>query len=237
MTDTQSQQVEIEPVRTLAAEHAGLLREVTTRCKAVTSAIGPDHWPANELHRLLDYLHVEVLQQVVDEEWLLFRDWHHATDALQQLRAEHARLRRIVEKLTDAATGASHLSTSELATLISSLLHTLDEHFHSEQEVLHDPRETPSTSSLGAAPHEWYALTDGPAIDLTALPGRQGVDAVLGRLLRLASGEQIELIAASDPRPLWRRLAAADPDGYGFSYLEDGPPRWRVAIERRLTSR
>lgn len=236
MTDNPAEPlVEIESVGTLAAEHAGLLREVSARCEAVTSAVGPDHWPTNELHRLLDYLHVEVLQQVVDEEWLLFRDWHHAGDTVQQLRAEHADLRRGVEELTDAATGASQLSTGELATLISSLLRTLGEHFRAEQELLHDPQDAPSTSSLGAVPHEWYVLTEGPVIDLSALPGRPGVDAVLGRLLRLGSGDHVELIAASDPRPLWRRLAAADPDGYGFSHVEHGPPRWRVEIERRST--
>ena len=45
MTDNRAEPlVEIETIGTLAAEHTGLLREVSARCDAVTSMIGPDHW-------------------------------------------------------------------------------------------------------------------------------------------------------------------------------------------------
>jgi uncharacterized protein (DUF2249 family) len=70
-------------------------------------------------------------------------------------------------------------------------------------------------------------------IDLANLPGPRGIEVVLGRLLRMERGERIEVRAAIDPRPLWRRLAAADPDGYGVTYLQRGPQRWSVEIERR----
>jgi uncharacterized protein (DUF2249 family) len=218
---------------TLSAEHAGLLREVSVRADAVTAAVNEDHWPTRELHRLLDYLHVEVLRQVVDEEWLLFRHRHHAPDTLLRLQAEHLALRRAIEELTDGATGASQFTIGQLTAAITGLLRALDEHFRTEQALLHRDDGTPSTSSLGAAPHDWYAHTEGPVIDLAALPGSQGVDAVLGRLLRLGPGERITLQAPTDPGPLWRRLAVADPDGYGFRYLQHGPEQWRVEIVRR----
>jgi uncharacterized protein (DUF2249 family) len=220
---------------TLPVEHALLFHEVSLRCDAVTGAADEDHWPAPELHQLLDYLHVEVLQQVVNEEWLLFRAWHHAPEGLLRLRADHLELRRAIDALTDAATGARRLNPHELTNVIAGLLKTLQDHFSNEEALLLPDADTvtPSTSSLGSTPHEWYAHTEGPVIDLANLPGSRGVDAVLSRLLRLGQGERIELHATTDPSPLWRRLAATHPDGYGFAYLQRGPEQWSVEIIRR----
>ena len=86
---------------------------------------------------------------------------------------------------------------------------------------------------LGGHPHEWYPLTEGPVIDLDALPAGQAVDAAVDRLLRLRRGEHVELQAATDPHLVWRQLDALSPDGYGFVYLQDGPDRWRMQVTRR----
>jgi hypothetical protein len=95
-------------------------------------------------------------------------------------------------------------------------------------------------SSLGQIPHLWYPLTTGLQIDLDALPGPRGVDAVLARMLRLLVEEEIELRASVDPGPLWRRLALADPGGYGFiTWNRDLPPggyRSRAAPSRNSFS-
>jgi hypothetical protein len=116
------------------------------------------------------------------------------------------------------------------------LLIRLDNHIRAEQDLLTTHDEAPSTASLGSRPHAWYDLIEGPVINLAELPGPLGVDAVLGRLLRLRHGEQVELWASTDPAPFWRRLAMADPGGYGFSYLAQGPEQWRVQITRRPAS-
>ncbi|MEP7179848.1 MAG: hypothetical protein ABI775_12210 [Pseudonocardiales bacterium] len=154
-------------------EHALLLSEVQSRCRSVTAETGIDHRPGLELHRLLDYLRVEVLQ----------------------------------------------------------------EHFRKEQALMavrEDGAPTPATSALGSRPHEWYAYTEGPLIDLANLPGVQGSDAIRARLLQLGRGARVEIIAGSDPSALWRRPASIDPDGYGFAYVEQGPTRWRVEVTRRV---
>ena len=77
-------------------------------------------------------------------------------------------------------------------------------------------------------------LTEGPVIDLDALPAGQAVDAAVHRLLRLRRGEQVELHASTDPHLVWRQLDVLSPGGYGFAYLQDGPDRWRMQVTRRL---
>jgi uncharacterized protein (DUF2249 family) len=87
---------------------------------------------------------------------------------------------------------------------------------------------------LGAHPHEWYLLTEGPVIDLDALPAGQAVDAAIHRLLRLRRGEHVELQARTNLYLVWQQLDELIPGGYGFAYLQDGPDRWRMQVTRRL---
>jgi uncharacterized protein (DUF2249 family) len=212
------------------------MREVTTRAQAVTSEADEGRWPQPQLRELLNYLHLEVLRQLVDEEWLLFRVVRHAPDELARLRRDHLELRLAIEVLDQAAAtggGTEGLSPQQLSATTRDLLAQLGRHLADEDELAIVGEATPATASLGAQPHEWYALSEGPVIDLDKLPGEQGVDAVLARLLRLEPTEQVEVCSIGDPSPLWQRLIAADPGGYGIVYLERGPKRWRVEIVRR----
>jgi len=146
-----------------------------------------------------------VLRQVTDEEWLLFRTYHHDPQDLTPLRQEHLKLRGAIEALTAASPDAQ--SPQQLAAAVRELLTALARHVVEEERILGIDAEAPSTTALGSTPHTWYALTEGAIIDLDTLPGAQGVDAVLGRLLRLRGGEEVELRASADPFPIWRRLA------------------------------
>jgi uncharacterized protein (DUF2249 family) len=130
--------------------------------------------------------------------------------------------------------GADRPLPPQLAAATRDLLAQLDAHLIAEQQLLTTAGGgAPSTASLGSQPHEWYALTEGPVIDLDMLPGARGVDAALGRLLRLGPEKQVEPRCSSNPSPLWQRLARADPGGYGLAYLERRPQRWRLEITRR----
>lgn len=222
--------------RSLSDEHANLLQQVTARCQAVSVTALTGDWPTHELYQLVDYLHVEVLQQMVNEEWLLFRESHNSEQALDRLRTDHLELRLSIEALTLVTGDTARPTLRQLTDEVTNLRAALADHFTTEQASLEQAAATPSTSSLGGIPHHWYADAAGPVIDLVNLPGPLGIEVVLGRLLRMERGERIELRAATDPRPLWRRLAAADPDGYGFTYLLRGPQQWAVEIERRPAS-
>lgn len=221
---------------TLTGEHALLLAAVTARASAVLDGADDDRWPQEDLQELLDYLHLEVLRQIVDEEWLLFRNRHNDAEQVAKLYRDHVQLRSQIEVLADAAGTLDRPTPSHLAVLTRDLLSALQDHIGAEDHVLSSDSSPPSTSALGRTPHAWYELTDGPVIDLDALPGPRGIDAVLGRALRLRRGEVVELQASSDPLPIWRQLAGRDPGGYGFDYLQQGPPEWRVRITRRATS-
>jgi uncharacterized protein (DUF2249 family) len=221
---------------TLAEEHAQLLREVSARAEVLLRESAEDRWPILPLRELVDYLHLEVLQQVVDEEWLLFRAAYHAPDELARLRREHLELRLAIDALAQAAAGRGDLSPQQLAATTQDLLVRFEEHLSAEEKALAVAGEPPrATASLGGHPHEWYALTQGPVIDLDALPGGPGLDAVLDRIVRMKPGETVELRAGIDLGPLLQRVSRADPGGYGIALLENGPTQWRVEVTCRPT--
>ena len=218
----------------LADEHRLLLTEISRRADAVLGQVAAGAPVTAGLRALVDYLHLEVLRQIADEEWLLYRAARHATAELDRLRHDHLDLRLTVDRLTQAATDPTALTSAGLTATVHDLLHRVKEHLGDEEAVLAATAVgAPSTASLGSQPHEWYALTEGPVVDLDRLPGPQGADAVVDRLLRLRVGERVELRSATDPGPLWRRVWLTDPSGFGVSYLRKGAPQWRVEIVRR----
>lgn len=234
--DVESQQTQDARTASLKNEHALLMREVTARAQAVTSAADEGRWPKTQLRELLNYLHLEVLRQVVEEEWLLFRVVRHAREDLARLRREHLELRLAIEIIDQAAaTGGEPggLSPSQLSAITQDLVAQLATHMAAEDELAIAGKIAPATTHFGAQPHEWYAFIERPVIDLDQLPGQQGADAALGRLLRLKPSDRVEIQSAVDPSPMCQRLTAADPGGYGIAYLDRGPDHWRVQITRR----
>jgi uncharacterized protein (DUF2249 family) len=225
------------PYSTLPAEHAVLRRNVDARAAALLAESEAGRWPQIELEELLNYLRLEVLRQVADEEWLLFRVAHHTPDELALLRREHLELHLAVEELAEAAATRGHAgdwSPQRLTATTRDLGAQLERHLADEEQLLANAAEAaPAMASLGSRPHEWYSLTQGPVIDMTRLPGALGVDAVLERLENLGRGEQVEIQTSSDPSPLWRRLNRAYAGDYAVTYLERGPQRWRLEIARR----
>ena len=159
----------------LADEHGQLLRQVAIRTDALLAAAASGGWPAEELHALLGYLSTEVLRQAADEEAFLFPA--RAGSGTSRLARDYARLRSGIEALQRAADGGS---LAVLASVTRDLLFQLEHHLAAEEAILAGPDgtgRTPATAALSGHPHEWYPLTEGPVIDLDALPrgpGRQG---------------------------------------------------------------
>ena len=222
------------PLLTLAGEHALLLSQVVTRAGDLLAVTAEDRWPARELQALAGYLRAEVLGQDADEERLLFPAG--ASAGVSRLARDHARLRAAIETLEGAAAGPSTWSPAELAAATRDLLRRLERHLRAGEAVLAaagPPGEVPATTVLGGHPRQWYPLTEGPVIDLDALPPDQMIDAATDRLLRLRPGEQVELQAGTDPHLVWRQLDLLSPGRYRFAYLQDGPDRWRMQVTRR----
>jgi uncharacterized protein (DUF2249 family) len=224
-----------DPPLTLTDEHALLLEQVAIRAEDVLTAAAGDRWPTQELRRLLGYVRAEVLRQAGDEEMLLFAH-RGASAGLARLGRDHMRLRRGTEVLERAAAGEATWSLDRLAAVTRDLVCQLERHLAEEEKLLaadgsHSPQL--AVTCLSGRPHEWYPLTEGPVIDLDALPPGQLIDAMTDRLLRLDRGEQVELCSGRDPWLVWRQMDEISPGRYRFLYLEDGPDFWRVQVTRR----
>lgn len=227
-----------DPPRTLAGEHALLLSQVALRARDVLTATSGGRWPTRELHALAGYLRAEVLHHAEDEEWLLFPA-HDAPAAFVRLGRDHVRLRAHVEALERAADGTGTHSRTEVATLTQELLTHFEQHLAAEEAAMRSvraPDRVPATTSPGTRQHGWYPLTEGPVIDLDALPADEMCDAAVDRLRRLRGGEQVELRSCRDTTEIWKRMDQLDSGGYGFYYLQDGPDEWRVQVTRRSSA-
>lgn len=219
---------------TLAEEHVLLLWQVTARADELMAAIADGGWPGTELAALAGYARAEVLRQVSDEETLLFP----AVPAREVagLASDHAQLRSAADLLARAAAGEKLLSPAQVAAAACDFVTQLERHLQSEENLLASRRAAqgvPATVTLGGHPHEWYALTEGPVVDLDALPRDQAVAAAVDRLLRMRRGEQVELESGTDLDQVWREISDISPDGYRFTVVRDGPPRWRMQVTRR----
>jgi uncharacterized protein (DUF2249 family) len=218
---------------TLTTEHADLVTQIANRARGVLQIASQDRWPGRELAALARYLRAELIRQVTDEERLLFPA-HEATPELSRLVRDHARLRACVDTIAAAAGGRGTRSPAQIATTVRDLLTQLQHHVATEQATLTAPgRPTISTASLGACPHRWYPITEGPTIDLDSLPAERVLEAVSDRLHRLPRGEQLDLCSHTDPDKLCHALAAGE-DDCGLAYLACGPDQWRVRVTRRL---
>ena len=220
---------------TLAEEHGLLLRQVAARAEDLLALTAHGGWPARELQALLTYMRVEVLRQAADEERLLFPS-HVPSAALDRLGRDHTMLHLMTEVLAAAATDDGPHIPADLAAITRDLLEHLERHLSSEEAVLvasEASDEAPGTTALTGRPHEWFALSEDGVLELDALPAGRLVDAVVDRLVRLRSGERIELRSSRDPYAVWQRMDRACPGDYGFDYLQDGPDRWCVQVTRR----
>jgi uncharacterized protein (DUF2249 family) len=224
----------VRPALTLAEEHMLLLWQVTASAEKVLSATEHGRWPGAELAALAGYAQAEVLRQVSDEEALLFPAV--PAQAVAGLARDHVRLRAAADLLARAAAGEQPMSTAQLAAHVRDFAVQLERHLRNEDDLLasgHAPRDVPGTVTLGGHPHEWYPLTEGPVVDLDALPADQAVAAAVDRLLRMCRGEQVELQSGTGLDPVWREISKLSPGGYQFTVLQDGPARWRVQVTRR----
>lgn len=225
--------------QTLVDEHRMLWHEIEVRRGEVLVTLGDGDWPIQQIARLVDYLRVELLDQAVNEERLLYplTSEERPDPRVAQLLEDHVDLR----DATNALSGLAGLPVEgrDPALLISgldTLYEVLDRHLQAEEALLSTAGEAGvSAGRRPYRPHQWYSLTEGPVVDADALPRDVATDLVLERLTRLRSGEQVEIRSSSRLRDLEgafrRRGMTAD---YGWSVDEEGPGCCRVSITRRL---
>ena len=74
--------------------------------------------------------------------------------------------------------------------------------------------------------------TTETTLDVRELPPRERHARIFARLGELPRGGTLQLVNDHDPRPLWYQLQAEQPGQFTWLYLEEGPERWSVRIER-----
>lgn len=217
----------------LTGEHAQLLAQVSARARDLLAVTAQSRWPERELQALAAYLRAEVIRQIRDEERLLLPTYGTAP-VLAWLTRDHARLRAAVDAMVSTAGGKRRCSVTRLATMTRDLITQLSDHFATEERLLAGlGAPAAATAALGAHPHRWYALTEGPVVDLDALPPAKATEAVTDRLRRLRRDEEIELRSGHDLSALCWWLSASGRGDYGFTYLREGPDQWHVRVTRR----
>jgi uncharacterized protein (DUF2249 family) len=234
---TESAGLTARPPLTLAEEHVLLLWQVTASAEKLLTVAEHGRWPGAELAALAGYAQAEVLRQMSDEEALLFPAV--LAQAAAGLTRDHVRLRTAAELLARAAAGEQPMSPAQVAAAVRDFVVQLERHLNNEDDLLASsraPQDVPGTVHLGGRPHEWYPLTEGPEVDLDALPPDQAVAAAVDRLLRMRRGEQVELQSGAGLDAVWREISDLSPGGYQFTVLQDGPARWRMQVIRRKGS-
>ena len=69
-------------------------------------------------------------------------------------------------------------------------------------------------------------------LDVRVLPHGQRHEIIFARLDGLAPGEALVIVNDHDPKPLRYQTSALWPDRFEWTYREEGPQVWRVAITR-----
>ncbi len=227
-----------QPPLTLAEEHVLLLWQLVARAEELLAAATDGRWPGAELTALAGYAQAEVRRQAADEEALLFPAV--PSQEATGLARDHVRLRAAAELLERAAAGEQLLSPSQLTAAVRDFIAQFERHLRREEDLLalgHSTHGAPGTVELGGQPHGWYSFTAGPVVNLDTLPPGRAVAAAVDRLLRMRRGEQVELSSSKALKPVWHEVNALSPDGYRFTAVQDGPPRWRMLVTRRPLTR
>ncbi len=69
-------------------------------------------------------------------------------------------------------------------------------------------------------------------IDAQSIPPHSRHATIFATFGQLATGQTMELVNSHDPKPLFFRFQNSVPGQFTWSYLEQGPDTWRVAITR-----
>lgn len=129
-------------------------------------------------------------------------------------------------------------SSAEVAASAHALLGLLEVCHRVETEVLIPALAVLPGVDLPALADDLDTLLRGGVLDIPAvldvrdIPQGRRHPRIFGIYARLTPGESFVLVNNHDPKPLRREFRAAYPGQFGWEYLEAGPDRWRIRIER-----
>ena len=74
--------------------------------------------------------------------------------------------------------------------------------------------------------------TPASRIDVRTIAPRERHSLIFSTFDALSTGQALELVNDHDPRPLYYQFNDRSPGQFEWTYLEQGPQTWRVAITR-----
>jgi uncharacterized protein (DUF2249 family) len=220
---------------TLGERGGELLAELTVKVALATELQLPlaDREDARAV--LTDFCVSRVVRHLMATDRVLYSVAAGAAETrllVRALRAQHDLLAGRISDLKRAD------SSAEVATSAHALVGLLEVCNHVEQEVLIPALAALPGVDLLALVEDVGILLAGGVLDVPAkldvreIPHGRRHPRIFGIYARLAPGESFVLVNNHDPKPLRREFQATYPGQFGWDYLEAGPDRWQVRIER-----
>jgi uncharacterized protein (DUF2249 family) len=120
-----------------------------------------------------------------------------------------------------------------LEDLVQRLVDRLDRHLSLEAVALTGPSTAQRHGGDWADAIRWYPAIEGAVIDMDDAACDEAQDAVLGRLLQLRPGEQVELHGHGDSQRLLQPLRNRGIGEYSWTRVTgDASGSWAVRVER-----
>jgi hypothetical protein len=214
---------------------AQLIWQVSARSEALLGDVRAGRPAAPALRALLGYLREVVLQRIADEDSRVAASLHEVPGVVAALRSEHLRLREDVEDLAQALGDGRALRLDGLEGIVQRLVDRLDRHLSLEAVAFMGPPTGQRHGGDWADAIRWYPVIEGAVIDMDEAACDEAQDAVLGRLLRLRPGEDVELHGHGDSgsQRLRQRLRIRGTGEYSWTRVTgDASGGWAVRVER-----
>jgi uncharacterized protein (DUF2249 family) len=185
--------------------------------------------------RLVDFCTSRLVRHLLATDQVLYSIGDGAAETRLLTRALRALHDLVAARIRDVQRADS---SAEFAASAHALVGVLEVCHRIEQEVLIPALAAVPGVDLSVLVDDVHTLLAGGAlnapgvVDVRKIPQGRRHPRIFGLYARLAPGESFILINNHDPKPLRREFQATYPDQFGWDYLEVGPHRWRVRIER-----
>jgi uncharacterized protein (DUF2249 family) len=212
-----------------------LLAELTAKVELATELQLRLADRENAREALTDFCVQRVVRHLMAIDRVLYSVAAGATETRLLVRALRVQHDLVAGRISDLKRADS---SAKVATSAHALVGLLELCSHVEQNVLLPALAVLPGVDLLTLVEDVDILLAGGVLDVPAKLDVREIShgrrhpRIFGIYARLAPGGSFVLVNNHDPKPLRREFQATYPDQFGWDYLEAGPDRWQVRIER-----